>query len=94
MNTISELLKTGAKVVVDVRTPAEYAEGHVENSINIPLNELPDRTDELKKMQGIVVCCASGIRSNNATNLLRTNGIECLDGGSWVNVDYLTTINS
>ena len=93
MNTISELLKTGAKVV-DVRTPAEYAEGHVENSINIPLNELPDRTDELKKMQGIVVCCASGIRSNNATNLLRTNGIECLDGGSWVNVDYLTTINS
>ena len=93
MNTISELLKTGAKVV-DVRTPAEYAEGHVENSINIPLNELPDRTDELKKMQGIVVCCASGIRSNNAANLLRTNGIECLDGGSWVNVDYLTTINS
>lgn len=91
MNTISELLKTGAKVV-DVRTPAEYAEGHVENSINIPLNELPDRTDELKKMQGIVVCCASGIRSNNAANLLRTNGIECLYGGSWMNMSQLKTI--
>ena len=91
MNTISELLKSGAKVV-DVRTPAEYAEGHVEDSLNIPLNELPNYTEELKKMKGIIVCCASGIRSNKAANLLKTNGIECLDGGSWMNLNYLMTI--
>ena len=91
MNTISELLKSGAKVV-DVRTPAEYAEGHVEDSINIPLNDLPNYTEELGKMKGIIVCCASGIRSNKAANLLKTHGIECLDGGSWMNLNYLMTI--
>ena len=91
MNTISELLKSGAKVV-DVRTPAEYAEGHVEDSINIPLNELSNYTEEFGKMKGIIVCCASGIRSNKAANLLKTHGIECLDGGSWMNLNYLKTI--
>jgi phage shock protein E len=91
MNQISELLKSGAKVV-DVRTPVEYSEGHVEDSINIPLNELLNYSEELRKMKGIIVCCASGIRSNKAANLLKTQGIECLDGGSWINLNYLTTI--
>ena len=91
MNTISELLKSGAKVV-DVRTPAEYAEGHVQDSINIPLNELLNYPEELKKMKGIIVCCASGIRSSKAANLLKMQGIECLDGGSWMNLNYLMTI--
>ena len=90
MNTISELLKLGAKVV-DVRTPAEYAEGHVEDSINIPLNELSGYTEELKKMHGIIVCCASGVRSNKAANLMKVYGINCLDGGSWMNLNYLIT---
>jgi len=93
MDTISGLLKTGAKII-DVRTPAEYAEAHVEESVNIPFNQLPDHIKELRKMSGIIVCCASGIRSNKAANLLKGHGIECLDGGSWMNLNYLTTINS
>jgi phage shock protein E len=91
MNTISELLKSGA-TILDVRTRAEYAEGHVQDSINIPLNELSNCAEELKEKKGIVVCCASGIRSSKALNLLKTHGIECIDGGSWMNLNYLATI--
>ena len=50
--------------IVDVRTRAEYQGGHVANSINIPLQELPDRLKELRKLpQPLVLCCASGARS-------------------------------
>jgi len=90
MNDISELLASGA-IVVDVRTPGEYAEGHFDGSINIPLNEIPGRLDELKKDKEIVVCCASGIRSSNAMAILSRNGIVCHDGGSWLNLKDLIT---
>lgn len=86
MNTNSELLKSTDTVIVDVRTPAEYMEGHLAQSINIPLNEIQDRLGEFKAMQPIILCCASGIRSNKATNFLKQNGIECQDGGSWLDM--------
>lgn len=59
MNTISELLKTPGTVIVDVRTPGEFMGGHVTGSVNIPLNEIPERMDELKSMKNIILCCAS-----------------------------------
>ena len=47
--------------VVDVRSREEYASGHVVDSLNIPLNELPANIDKLKAIDGdIVLCCASG----------------------------------
>jgi rhodanese-related sulfurtransferase len=90
MNDIQELLKSGA-TVVDVRTFAEYVDGHLNGSINIPLHELMNRIEEVKKMQGVIVCCASGIRSNKAANILYQNGISCCDGGSWLNLYQLTS---
>lgn len=87
MKNIEELIKTGKATVVDVRTPAEYRGGHVAGSINIPLQEIPDRLDELKKMENMVLCCASGNRSNKATTYLKQNGIACEDGGSWMEVN-------
>jgi len=92
MDNISELLTSGA-IIVDVRTPAEYGEGHLKGSINMPLHEIINRIEELKKMHAVIVCCASGIRSNKAANILQQNGIECLDGGSWLNLNHLSSVN-
>jgi len=76
------------KTIVDVRTPGEYAGGNVPGSINIPLHQVPDRLSEFKTMpQPIVLCCASGSRSGQATHWLRAQGVDCENGGSWLSVD-------
>ncbi len=88
MKNIEELIKTGKATIIDVRTPEEFMGGHVAGSINIPLNEIPDKLDELKEMENIVLCCASGNRSGRASMFLKQNKIDCLDGGSWMDVNY------
>lgn len=87
MKTIEELIKSGKATVVDVRTRAEFMGGHVKDSINIPLQELPERLEELKKMENIVLCCASGNRSGQATAYLKQQGIKCENAGSWLDVN-------
>lgn len=73
--------------IIDVRTPQEYMGGHVTGSINIPLSELAMRVDEIKNMaQPVVLCCASGMRSGQAALFLKQHGIECINGGSWIDV--------
>jgi len=86
---IEQVLRDGTATVVDVRTPSEYSGGHVPGSINIPLQELSGRMDELKSMRNIVVCCASGGRSNMAAVLMKQEGIIVMDGGSWLNLNFL-----
>lgn len=83
-----QLLRSGSATVVDVRTPEEYMGGHVTGSINIPLQEISQRLDELKGMNNIVVCCASGGRSRMAAVWMKQEGLEAADGGSWLNVNY------
>ena len=74
--------------IVDVRSQAEFAGGHVEGSVNIPLQEVPNRVEEFRKMsQPIQLCCASGNRSGQATAFLKGNGIECSNAGSWLDVE-------
>ncbi|MFC5284120.1 rhodanese-like domain-containing protein [Pedobacter alpinus] len=76
------------KTVIDVRTPAEYLGGSVVGSVNIPLQELHLRVDEIKAMQQpIVLCCASGMRSQQATTFLKSANIDCENGGSWYDVN-------
>ncbi|MDP1801280.1 MAG: rhodanese-like domain-containing protein [Bacteroidota bacterium] len=87
MKNIEELVKSGKATVVDVRTPSEFMGGHVKGSINIPLQEIPTRLAEFKKMENIVLCCASGNRSGQATAYLKQNGIECENAGSWLDVN-------
>ena len=75
--------------VVDVRTRAEFSGGNVAGSINIPLNEIQERFEEIKSLhQPIVLCCASGGRSGQATHFLKSMGINCENGGSWLDVNY------
>ena len=84
-----ELLDKGA-IVIDVRTYGEFQGGHVAGSKNIPLNELGSRVNELKKMKKpLVLCCRSGARSGQAESFLKKQGIECVNGGSWMQVNGL-----
>lgn len=84
---ITEMIKNGT--VVDVRTPAEFAGGHVNNAVNIPLQELSSRMDELKALkQPLVLCCASGGRSGMADQMLSAQGFDCINGGGWLEVNY------
>ena len=71
--------------IVDVREPFEYQMGKVDGSINIPLGEVPGRIDEFKNMKKpLVLCCASGNRSGQATNFLAQNGVDqVFNGGGW-----------
>ena len=76
------------QTIVDVRTPGEFMGGHVDGSINIPLQEIQERLEEVKALpQPIVLCCASGNRSGQATSFLKSHGVECSNGGSWVDVN-------
>ena len=76
---LAELLKSPGARVIDVRTPGEYAGGHVAGSTNIPLNEVPNRVAELRNSSGpIVLCCASGNRSGQACLILETAGFTNL----------------
>ncbi len=88
MKNIAELIKSGEATIIDVRTPSEFQGGHVANSKNIPLQELQNHIEELRGINNIVLCCASGARSSYATSLLRQNGINCENGGSWLDVNF------
>lgn len=82
-------MSMSTKTIIDVRTPAEFMGGHVAGSINIPLQEIPRRVEEIKAMeQPIVLCCASGNRSGQATVYLKQQGVNCENGGSWMEVNY------
>lgn len=82
-----KLIDAGA-VILDVRTPGEYNGGHIKGSINIPLTSLPHHLSKLSKNKAIITCCASGMRSASAKNLLQSNGFtEVYNGGSWVSVN-------
>lgn len=75
--------------VVDVRSRGEYMGGHVAGSVNIPLQELVDRANELNALkQPIIFCCASGNRSGQATAYFKAQGLNCENGGSWMDVNY------
>ena len=87
MDEIFEALHLPGTIVVDVRTPAEYANGHYTESINIPLTELENNIEKLRYANRVMVCCASGVRSQKACILLRQKGIESIDGGSWLSID-------
>lgn len=85
------LIKSGQCAIIDVRTPAEFMGGHVAGSKNVPLNEVATRIDELKALETpLVLCCASGMRSGQATSILTQAGIECYNGGPWTNVNGMT----
>ena len=79
-----ELRAQGA-VVIDVRSPGEFAGGHAKGAINMPLDGLDSKVSAIKKLRKpIILCCASGMRSGRAMALLSSKGVSDLhDAGSW-----------
>ena len=83
---LTEYLQQGA-VVIDVRTPAEFSGGHVEGSLNMPLSDIGSKVTDIQKLnKPLVLCCASGIRSGQASRALKQQGIDCINGGGWAKV--------
>lgn len=94
MNT-EDLIKSCEGTVIDVRSPLEFMGGSVFGAVNIPLHDIPHRMDDLKKMKSpLILCCASGYRSGQAEAFLSRQGLNCLNGGSWMDVNYLTAQNT
>lgn len=80
---LKEELENGG-IIVDVRTPQEYASGHISGSINVPLNNIAAKKQELtKKYKTIITCCASGMRSASAKSILSGTDTKVINGGSW-----------
>ena len=82
-NDIQKIIKNGA-LIIDVRTPKEFKEGHIEGSLNISLDEINEAMLWLQKDVPAVLVCASGGRSAQAMKILKANGFEKVyNGGSW-----------
>ena len=63
-------------IILDVRTPEEFNEGHLEGAFLLPVDKLEGRKDELPANKTIIVYCRSGVRSNRAADLLVENGFS------------------
>jgi len=84
---VKNALRRGA-IVIDVRTPQEFDQGKVPESINIPVDRIAANSERIKIMKRpVVFCCASGMRSGNAVSIMKGKGLkEGYNGGSWYNV--------
>ncbi len=81
--SVKEFIDKGA-VIVDVRTSGGFQGGHIKGSKNIPLNTIGNQIESIKKMnKPVIACCASGMRSAQATSILKSNGIDAINGGGW-----------
>lgn len=63
-------------VIIDVRTPEEYKDGHIPGVALIPIDQLPSRINEVPKDKKVLIICRSGNRSAKGTSLLRKNGFD------------------
>jgi hypothetical protein len=75
---LPRLLEQGA-ALVDIRTVAEFAHGSALSNLNIPLQELAGRLDEIPRAKPVVLGCASGIRSGMAGRAPAEEGRLCAD---------------
>ena len=71
------LPRDGSVTLLDTRTAQEYSRGHIDGFMNIPVDELRERLDELDKSKPIYVICQSGLRSYIACRILSGNGYDC-----------------
>lgn len=71
-----KLPRDGSVTLLDTRTKMEYSMGHAEGFMNIPVDELRERMDELDKNKPVYVMCQSGLRSYIATRILVGNGFD------------------
>jgi rhodanese-related sulfurtransferase len=86
---LRQFLNEGA-VIIDVRTPFEFASGHIKGSKNIPLENLQANLNAIKTFnKPIITVCQSGMRSGTAKSFLQSNGLRVVNGGSWVSLNKI-----
>lgn len=82
-----ELISSGA-VILDVRMPTEYTGGHIKGSKNVPLNIISKKAIEIKSWnKPVILCCRSGMRSGQATGILKSHGVDAVNGGGWASLN-------
>ena len=74
---IETLPRDESAILLDTRTEEEYAGGHIEGFVNIPVDELRERMDELEKGKTVYVICQSGLRSYISCRILMQHGFDC-----------------
>lgn len=74
---VPALQKNSGVTLIDTRTPAEYAAGHAEGFVNMPVDDLRERIEELDRSRPVYVMCQSGQRSYIACRILSQNGFDC-----------------
>lgn len=74
---ISRLQNVNGITLLDTRTSFEYSRGHIDGFINIPVDELRSRMDEIDKSKPLYVMCQSGLRSYISCRILAQNGFDC-----------------
>ncbi|MCK0122820.1 rhodanese-related sulfurtransferase [Gelidibacter sediminis] len=83
---VQEMMSKGA-IILDVRTKREWDNGHIANAKHVPLDDLQNQVEKLKKLnKPIITCCASGMRSAKAAQILKSKNIESINGGSWLSL--------
>jgi len=80
-NNVTEYIAKDA-IILDVRTHSEFQSGHIKNALHIPVQELGNRFNEVKKInKPVIAYCASGMRSGSATTMLKSQGVDIINGG-------------
>lgn len=89
---IDDFISRGA-IIIDVRSSEEYESGAIPGSMHIPVQNIESQCTTIKQWNKPVICvCASGGRSASATTLLKSKGVDALNGGTWVSVNKLVSI--
>jgi len=79
-----EDFKSRGAIILDVRSKAEYDSGAIPGSKHIPLQQISSKIAAIKKWnKPVICCCASGMRSGSASAILKSNGIESMNGGGY-----------
>jgi phage shock protein E len=82
-SAIIQAMEKGA-VIIDVRNPNEFRQGHIQGSKNIPVNEIRSKVEMIRKWnKPVITVCLSGGRSAAAKSVLSAAGIEVYNGGPW-----------
>ncbi|MFA6944980.1 MAG: rhodanese-like domain-containing protein [Pedobacter sp.] len=82
---LTVIINEGA-FLVDVRSPREFAQGHVKGSVNIPLDSIPSQLSKFKNKKHIIVFCRSGNRSSQAKSYLEQSGFANVVNGGTVEI--------
>jgi rhodanese-related sulfurtransferase len=92
MKTIKEMLQVPQATIIDVRSPMEYASGHVDGAVNIPVDEIAHEVDQLNSLTPpYILYCRSGARSSMAAHYMTQAGFkEVYNAGGLADIRILT----